>query len=268
VTEPADSPLRRFAARRGFRILDHDPKLGGRFAVFSLVGLLPALVAGCDAVALREGASAALDAALGASAPLEAPPALGAALHVAYLRRHNLGGTVLMPYVDRLAPFALWFRQLWAESLGKNGTGLTPLVARGAVDQHSQLQLFLDGPRDKVFTIVTARQKGRGPRVPEDAAREDGELAYLAGRTVGDLMDAEQRATIETLVRHGRPVREMRVDAVEEESLGALLMHFMLETVIAAHLLGIDAFNQPAVEEGKRLARDYLAARRTAPLKS
>ena len=257
LTEPRDSPLRRLAARRKLRLLDHDPGIGGRYSVLSNVGLLPAMIAGLDAAALREGAAAVLDATLGAASPREAPPALGAAIAIALNDRRGIGTSVLMPYADRLAFFGLWFRQLWAESLGKSGKGTTPIRAMGAIDQHSQLQLYLAGPADKMFTLITLAVAGDGGSMPPDLT-DDRDLAYLAGRSMGDLLDAEQRATATSLIRHGRPTRRIDLERLDERSLGALLMHFMLETIIAADLIGVDAFDQPAVEEGKVLARQYL----------
>ncbi len=164
-----------------------------------------------------------------------------------------------MPYVDRLADFGLWYRQLWAESLGKNGTGTTPIRAVGTVDQHSQLQLYLAGPADKMFTVVMLDCAGTGATVDAGLAADEA-LGYLRGRTMGDLMDAEQRATAETLARNGRPTRLIRLASLDEAVMGGLMMHFMLETIISAHLLGVDPFDQPAVEEGKVLTRRYLAA--------
>ena len=258
ITGPGASPLRRLGERYGFETLDHDPGVGGRFSVLSLVGLLPAMIAGLDAEAVRAGAARVLDATLAARQPRDSEPAVGAAIAVGLLREHGIATTVMMPYVDRLAPFALWYRQLWAESLGKNGAGTTPVHARGAVDQHSQLQLYLAGPRDKMFTLLTLDVAGAGARVPADLADDDA-LAYLRGRTIGDLMDAGQRATADTLARQGRPVRTFELARLDERTLGALLMHFMLETIIAAHLFGVNPFDQPAVDEGKALARAYLA---------
>ncbi|HUT51500.1 MAG TPA: glucose-6-phosphate isomerase [Alphaproteobacteria bacterium] len=262
ITMPGDSPLRRLALRYGLTVLDHDPDIGGRFAALSLVGLLPAMIADLDAAAVREGAAAVLDQALGCDDPSLVPPAIGAALNVGLARAHGISQTVLLPYSDRLEPFARWFRQLWAESLGKQGRGTTPVPAVGAVDQHSQLQLWLDGPADKLFTIIMADRAGTGARIDpalaEDLLAADGPLNWLAGRTMGDLMEAEQRATAETLSAAGRPVRIIAMKSIDLRALGALMMHYMLETVIAAHLLGVDPFDQPAVEEGKVLARRYL----------
>ncbi|MDP6517090.1 MAG: glucose-6-phosphate isomerase [Alphaproteobacteria bacterium] len=264
ITEPGDNPLRRLARRWSLRVLDHDPDIGGRFSVLSLVGLLPALLAGVDAEALRAGAGQVLDATLGATEPADSEPARGAALAVALNRERGIGITVLMPYCDRLGPFGFWYRQLWAESLGKGGAGTTPIRALGTVDQHSQLQLYLDGPEDKMFTLVTLDVAGSGRKV-SPALADDDSLAYLHGRRMGDLLDAMQRATAETLARRGRPVRVIAISKLDAETLGALLMHFMLETIIAATLLGIDAFDQPAVEDGKALARRYLAETAIGP---
>ena len=257
ITEPADNPVRRLATRRGAVVIDHDPGLGGRYSVLSCVGLLPALIAGLDAGAVRQGAASVLDQLLAAERPAEAPAAVGAALNMAAVGA-GIGITVLMPYVDRLADFGLWFRQLWAESLGKQGQGTTPVRAMGTVDQHSQLQLYLDGPADKLFTLITVVSTGKSIAIPP-ASLEDSRLSYLAGRTLGDLLEAEARATYHTLLRHGRPTRLIALDRLDETVMGGLFMQLMLETILAAKLIGVDAFDQPAVEEGKILARQYLA---------
>jgi glucose-6-phosphate isomerase len=164
---------------------------------------------------------------------------------------------VMMAYADRLERFTRWYVQLWAESLGKEGKGTTPIAALGPVDQHSQLQLFIAGPRDKLFTVITVACAGHGPRLDPGLAAAVGEPGF-AGKTIGDLVAAQGRATAETLAKNGCPVRTIKLARLDEASLGELLMHFMLETIIAAQLLGIDAFDQPAVEEGKVLAKRYL----------
>lgn len=267
LTEPA-----RGHARNGLRdllavhrapMLDHEPKVGGRYSVLTNTGLLPAAVAGLDIAKIRAGAAAALAPVLALRPAQEVPSALGAALAVV-LAQHGKNISVIMPYCDRLERFARWYVQLWAESLGKNGKGTTPHAALGPVDQHSQLQLFIAGPRDKLFTVVTTGVAGRGPRMDAELAKLAGEPDF-AGRTMGDLVAAQGRATAETLAKNGCPVRTIHLERLDEESLGELLMHFMLETIIAAHLLGVDPFDQPAVEEGKVLAKRYLAASPLAP---
>lgn len=254
ITEPTDNALARLARRLDIPALPHPTTLGGRYSVLSVVGLLPAALLGLDIAALREGAAAARAAALGDAA--SSPPAQGAALAAALAARGQRT-TVLCPYVDALAPFGQWYAQLWAESLGKSGQGTTPVRALGTVDQHSQLQLWLDGPADKLVTILAAETRGEGQRYAR-AAIGDPSLDWLEGRTMGDVLDVSWRATAETLARRGRPVRLMTLPKLDEFALGALLMHFMLETVIAAELFGVDPFDQPAVEDGKVLARRYL----------
>jgi glucose-6-phosphate isomerase len=173
----------------------------------------------------------------------------------------RLATTILWPYADALSVFGGWWRQLWAESLGKDGKGSTPVSVLGPVDQHSQLQLFRDGPGNALFTILSVDMKGEGPAVPKAAARALG-LDYLAGRKPGDLVEAECRATAQTLFKNGRPVRTIHVRKVDAFSMGALMMHFMLETILMGRLMGVDPFDQPGVEEGKVLARQYLSGQR------
>src|SRR5262245_19729894 len=261
LTEPAKggkrSGLRVLFDEYRVPMLDHDPGVGGRYSVLTNVGLLPAAIVGLDIDAIRGGAAAALVPVLDERAPAEVPAAVGAALSVALAPTKPIA--VMMAYADRLERFTRWYVQLWAESLGKDGKGTTPIGALGPVDQHSQLQLYIAGPRDKLFTIVTIGTAGRGPRIAADLARLVREPEF-AGKTIGDLVAAQGRATAETLAKNGCPVRTIHIEHLHEASLGELLMHFMLETIIAAHLLGVDPFDQPAVEEGKVLAKKYLAS--------
>jgi glucose-6-phosphate isomerase len=259
ITEPAKAGktngLRDLLGKYRVPMLDHDTGVGGRYSALTNVGLLPAAVLGLDVAAVREGASLALAPVLAKKPAAQVPAAIGAALSAALSESKSI--SVLMAYCDRLQRFTHWYVQLWAESLGKGGKGTTPVAALGPVDQHSQLQLFIGGPRDKLFTVVTVDGAGHGPRIDGELARLAGEPG-LAGKTIGDLVAAEGRATAETLAKNGCPVRTIHISKLDEESLGELMMHFMLETIIAAHLLGIDAFDQPAVEEGKVLAKKYL----------
>jgi glucose-6-phosphate isomerase len=263
LTEPAKpgkpNGLRDLLGQYRVPILDHPTGVGGRFSVLSNVGLLPAAMLDLDIAAVREGASLALTPVLAKKKAAEVPAAAGAALAVALAESKGKSIGVLMAYADRLERFTRWYVQLWAESLGKNGKGTTPLAALGPVDQHSQVQLFIGGPRDKLFTVVTVDSAGRGPRMDRDLARLAGEPDF-GGKTIGDLAAAEGRATAETLAKNGCPVRTIRLPRLDEENLGELLMHFMLETIVAAHLIGVDAFDQPAVEEGKVLAKKYLTS--------
>jgi glucose-6-phosphate isomerase len=255
----APAPLRRLAKELGIRILDHEPGIGGRFSCLSNVGLLPARLCGIDPKAVRAGAAHVLDALCGGAAPGDIPPALGAALNVAIAKERGLTQAVMMPYLDRFAPFAAWYCQLWAESLGKDPVATTPIAALGTRDQHSQLQLWLDGPSDKLFTLIFGAPQGTGPEIGPPEGAGPG-LDYLSGRSMGDLLAAEQEATSETLVAEGRPVRVFTLPQADAGAIGALMAHFMAETVLAGDLLGIEPFGQPAVEAGKVLARQKLAA--------
>ena len=260
ITEPHKSALADFADSIGAVKLDHPTGVGGRYSVLTMVGALPGLVMGLNFKQLRAGAQAALEQVLGARTPAAAPAAIGAALHQALAQNDRLATTILWPYTDDLAVFGGWWRQLWAESLGKNGQGSTPVSVLGPVDQHSQLQLFRDGPGNALFTLVSVDTRGKGPAAPKARANALG-LKYLAGRKLGDLVDAEARATAQTLFKNGRPVRQIHLAKVDEFHLGALMMHFMLETIIMGKLMNVDPFDQPGVEEGKVLARQYLAER-------
>lgn len=257
IVQPGDNILRRFSRRWRLPILDHDPDLGGRFSALSLVGLLPAAIAGLDGLALREGARAVAEQALTANHAEDVPAAVGASAIFDLATQRQININVTMPYECRLDRLTAWHQQLWAESLGKGGKGTTPVRALGPVDQHSQLQLYLDGPDDKFYTFITTDMKGHGP-VIDAALASDPELGYMSGRTIGDLVAAEVRATMEAIQRRGRAVRHISVSQLDEKSLGALMMHFMLETVIAASLFGVNPYDQPSVEEGKRLTREYL----------
>ena len=262
VTEPKAegkrNGLRTLFEAHGIPLLDHHTGIGGRFSVLTNVGLIAAMARGLDARAVRAGARDVVDALMAAKSPRHFAPAEGAAIAVALARERGIRAHVMMPYADRLGRFSHWFSQLWAESLGKDGKGTTPIGALGPVDQHSQLQLFIGGPRDKLFTVVTTSFAGCGPRIDDDLAKLAGEPDF-AGKAIGDLVAAQGRATAETLANNGCPVRTIHLERIDEASLGELLMHFMLETIIAAHLLGVDAFDQPGVEEGKILAKRYLS---------
>lgn len=260
VTENPRGAFHRIADRLGLEILPH-PAVGGRFSVLSVVGLLPAALAGVDIEALLAGARAM--AARCAQPDIDRNPALwnAGAQHLQLARgRHQ---SVQMAYSDRLYPVTSWWRQLWGESLGKRDAagrpqGLTPVPARGVTDQHSQLQLYLDGPDDKQFTfIVSPDLRNFGARVPARFA-DLAAVAPLVGHTTGELFLAEFEATRASLARHGRPHRTLALPHADACALGELIVLLEMETVAMAELLGVDPFGQPAVEEGKVLAREYL----------
>jgi glucose-6-phosphate isomerase len=250
ITEPTDNALRKIAQTHNWLCLDHPTNVGGRYSCFSSVGLIPALLSNLDPAAFRKGAHDVLQEHLTS----DTPPALkGAAVSVYLEKHHGKTQTVMLPYADQLDSFSFWYRQLWAESLGKDGKGTTPIRALGTTDQHSQLQLYLDGPKDKYFTLIAPNWTNQGDRITSPLIPE------FQGKTMGDLFSAEQKATYETLLRHKCPTRLITLDNLDEYTLGSLMMHFMIETILTSYLIGVNAFDQPAVEDGKRLAREYLA---------
>ena len=259
TTDPARGALRELAVREGIATLAVPPDVGGRFSVLSPVGLLPAALVGIDVEALLAGARRAIERADEADLRRN-PAALYAALH--WAADTDLGARihVLMPYSDRLREFAEWYRQLWAESLGKRvdregrtvHVGPTPVGAVGATDQHSQVQLFMEGPYDKVITFATVETLGEDVTIP---GRDDlpPDLAYLPGHTLGRLLTAEYEATSAALAQMGRMSCTLRLPDLSAETLGEAIMFFQLATGYAGAWYGIDPFDQPGVELGKRL---------------
>jgi glucose-6-phosphate isomerase len=259
VTDPAKGALRAIAEAEGLRALSVPANVGGRFSALTAVGLLPAAAAGVDVTALLEGA-ALMEARCRSGAPLENPALLLASvLHLMDVRRARRIH-VLMPYADGLRDLGDWFVQLWAESLGKRpDTGPTPFRAVGATDQHSSLQLMMEGPHDKVVALVRVVQ----PRadvsmtVPE-VYRGHAEIAYLHGHTMGELLEAERRATEAALRKNGRPTLALALPRLDARAVGELLMLLELATAYAGGLYGVNAFDQPGVEAGKRYAQGLL----------
>ncbi|MCU0647719.1 MAG: glucose-6-phosphate isomerase [Gemmatimonadaceae bacterium] len=261
ITDPKSGALRPLAVEQGIPALDIPPNVGGRFSVFTPVGMLPAALIGIDVRGMLDGARALRDRC--AAADLATNPA-GAFAVLQWLadREHRANVQVLMPYVDAFRDLGAWFVQLWAESLGKlrpDGTsvGPTPLGALGATDQHSQVQLFMEGPKDKTITFVGVRERASQGAIPT-AAGDGPELAYLAGHSLAELIDVEQRATAGALAARGKMNMTLTVDRADAFAVGELMMCFELATAYAGELYGVDAFNQPGVELGKRYAYGML----------
>ena len=258
IVQPGKSFLHDFAVKWRLPIHYHDADLGGRFSFLSIVGLLPAMIVGLDVVALRDGAEQVLQSIMDADHVCEMAPAMGAIASYELQKKHNININVMMPYECRLENFSNWYKQRWAESLCKNGMGTTPISALGPMDQHSQLQLFLDGPNDKYFTVITTSSKGAGPTI-DSKLIDDDDYTFMAGATIGDLVHAESNSTIEALGERGKAVRHIKIREINERTLGALAMHFILETIISADLFGVNPHDQPSVEYGKNLTKQYLS---------
>ena len=259
TTDPEKGVLRRIADEEGIVTLPIPGNVGGRFSVLSAVGLLPAALVGVDLAALVDGAGAMAERCE-TSELADNPAGLYAALQ--WLADTEAGAPihVMMPYSDRLYSMADWFRQLWAESLGKRAdrvgndvhVGPTPVKALGATDQHSQVQLYIEGPHDKTITFLAVGERARDVTIPSLYGEIDA-LGYLGGHTLGGLLDAERRATAAALAERGRMNMTLTLPRLHEHTLGQLFMLLEIATVYAGALYGVDPLDQPGVELGKRL---------------
>ncbi|GAA0226019.1 glucose-6-phosphate isomerase [Haladaptatus pallidirubidus] len=251
VTTGEEGNLRNLANRHNLPALDVPDGVPGRFSVLSTVGLACAAIQGHDIGAVLSGARAEANRLSGSL--FESPAyAYGTACYA--LDERGAGINAMMPYAESLETFAEWFAQLWAESLGKDGLGQTPVRALGATDQHSQLQLYRAGPRDKMVTFVRPTER-------DDCAIPETDLPgleYLGGQSLGTLLDAEFEATEASLAESGQPSVRLEIDRVDEYGLGELLYCLEASCILAGELYSVETFTQPAVEWGKRAARGLL----------
>jgi glucose-6-phosphate isomerase len=255
TTEPNGGPLHRYGKEQSYTFIPHPACVGGRFSVFSVVGLFPAACAGINISELLRGAR--LHETHRRRDPLNAPSAHFASLHNILLKRHHTIH-VAMPYADRLRQMSFWYRQLWAESLGKDGKGPTPVAALGAVDQHSQVQLYNQGPHDKVFTFIAPNTYRHGSaRVPKEAASLP-ETTYMSGKTFSDILRAQREGTRQALSASGHPNGTILLKDLSPQSVGELLQFYMTATAYMGSLMGVNPYDQPGVEAGKKAAKSLL----------
>jgi glucose-6-phosphate isomerase len=262
VTDPAKGALRELAKREGIAALEIPPNVGGRFSVLTPVGLLPAALIGIDTGALLAGAERMRLRCQSATLTENIAGAFAALQYLADSAHHR-PIQVLMPYSDALRDMADWFVQLWAESLGKHrvpgdaGVGPTPLGALGATDQHSKVQLFMEGPGDKTVTFIAIQQGIEAVEIPR-LHGDVPELAYLGGHELGELLDIERRATAGALARRGRPNMTLSMERVDAGHVGELMMLLEIATSYAGQFYGVDAYDQPGVELGKQFTYAML----------
>lgn len=261
TTDPDGGTLREIALAEGYERLPVPPGVGGRFSALSAVGLFSAGMCGADLGELLAGADAMGRRAAERRVSRNPAAMLALLLHAFYSRGKRLH--VLMPYSQQLRDLADWYCQLWAESLGKRldrdgqvvSCGPTPIRALGATDQHSQIQLYREGPNDKVLLLVEVEKFARDVKIPKRAGTPE-ILRYLEGSTMGTLLNAEKRATELALAASQRPNLTIRFPAVDEHTVGQFMMLWEAATTIAGNLLHIDPYDQPAVQLGK----DYTYA--------
>ena len=256
ITDPAKGTMRSFCDKEHIPTLPVPDGVGGRFSVLSPVGLFSAALCGIDIDSLLDGAQE-MDT-LCSQENMDANPAAKLATLLFELGGRGKVNHVMMPYCNALYLMADWFRQLWAESLGKRFdtdgkevfAGYTPIKALGTTDQHSQVQLYREGPNDKVFGFISVDDfGGTDLTIPSDMGVES--LAYLEGKKMSELLHAEQRATAFAFVESERPSFEIRFPRLDEYHVGAFIYLWEMVTAYAGLFLGIDAYDQPAVETGK-----------------
>ena len=250
TTDPEKGFLNTIAERDGVRTLPIPEDVGGRFSVLTPVGLLPAAVSGLDVNALLAGAAQCVDEVEAQGA--DHPAIVGAGMHYLMDTTRGRNVRVMMTYADALERLAAWFVQLWAESLGKDGKGTTPHGAVGTTDQHSQVQLYMEGPQDKVIEMVEVEEHPRDLEIPELYGDLEG-VGYLGGHTMGELLNVECDATRRALTEAGRPNSTMKIQRINEEHLGYVFQALKVQTAISGSLYGVNAFDQPGVEAGKQI---------------
>lgn len=256
TTDPTGGFLRQIGTQEGWPMLDLPPNVGGRFSVLTTVGLLSAAVTGIDIRALLAGAAYGYELASNPDV-MHNPAALAAMINL-MCADQGQNMVVMMPYAHRLRHVADWFAQLWAESLGKRvnlqgevvNVGSTPIKALGATDQHSQVQLYAEGPYDKLVNFIAVDNYASTVTIPTAYTALEG-VSYLGGHTFNELIRAEQQATAIALSDAGRPNMTHHMPAINAFTLGQLFMLFEMQTAIAGALLNINTFDQPGVEAGK-----------------
>jgi glucose-6-phosphate isomerase len=258
TTDRNRGSLLKIAREEGYQTLYIPENVGGRYSVLSPVGLLSASASGIDIDQLLSGA-AHMEAMCKGTDPFENPALLGAVFQYLAYRKNRLI-SVVMPYSDALDDFGDWYCQLWAESLGKTleidgnkiPAGQTPIRAIGVRDQHSLLQLFLDGPDDKVFTLIKVENRDNSFEIPVTGKLDRG-IDYLAGKALEKLLHSEFEATESVLTNRNRMNYKVIMPDISAHSIGQLIFLYMLMTAYMGEFLGINAYDQPAVEEGKRI---------------
>jgi glucose-6-phosphate isomerase len=250
ATDPVVGELKEIALQNQITCLDIPPSVGGRYSVLTPVGYFPYAFLGGQPTQLLEGAQEFYKHHQSHTDLYEL---------ASFIFNQAMNGktqTVFMPYSSLLKEWSAWFVQLWAESLGKEGKGLTPIAAYGATDQHSQMQLFMEGPSDKILVLLDLATHKEDFKL----ANPFGSLQFkrLDGITLKSLLQAEFHGTLAALKESQKPLVWLRLNELNPQNLGQLILFCECLTVIVGLLFKIDPFNQPGVELGKRKAWEWL----------
>ncbi|CAN5122839.1 glucose-6-phosphate isomerase [soil metagenome] len=262
VTDPETGLLRKITDQEGYRSLSVPQDVGGRFSVLSAVGLFPLAIAGIAIDDLLAGAReiAEMDeSSQAASLPLQF------ATHQYLAFTQGMPMSVLFAYTYSMREFGLWYRQIWAESLGKKlsrsgkevCTGPTPIAAVGPTDQHSQVQLYIEGPKDKIITFVTVEESFVDLELPR-AFETIPSISYLGGKHMKEVVQHEALATAKALHLEGRPSVSLSVTKLDAHHVGMLLYFFELATAYGGEFWDVNAYDQPGVEHAKILMNEAM----------
>ena len=254
LTEDKESPLTQLAKQFSIKTLAHNKNVGGRFSYLSNVGLIPASVAGLDIKEIRQGAKDSINFFLNDSSNFIQDIITKQDI----LYKNGIVGNVMMTYQEKLLCLIDWYRQLWAESLGKDGFGTVPIQALGTVDQHSQLQLYLGGRKNLFFTFFVKDKDKKSLKINNTYIKD---FDYLRNITLDDIMEIESKSTIEILVQNKLPVRVINYKEINERFISQLMMQFIIETIMIGIINNINPFGQPNVEARKSLAREMWKQR-------
>lgn len=256
ITDAKTGLLRKLGKEEGIEMFEVPAKVGGRFSVLSSVGLVPAALAGVDISALLKGAKK-MRTEIKKKKELDNPALTLATLQYLEDASKEKIMTVMMPYSNFLFRVGDWYRQLLAESIGKNKkTGPTPINALGTTDQHSQLQLYNEGPNNKWFIFLRVLQHQSKARLKNHLP--DG-IEFLNGKKVGDIIDAAYLGTSQSLAKNSRPNVTIEISKINAETMGALFMLFEFQVALLGFMYKVDAFNQPGVEDSKILTKKILS---------
>ncbi len=262
ITDPEKGDLLKIAKEKGYKSFSIPQNIGGRFSVLTPVGLLPSAFMGIDIEKILNGAELMKNEFLNKDFKENISAILSSALVEYYNKGKNI--FVLMPYSSKLYLLADWFRQLWAESLGKRFAkdgkeifwGQTPVKSLGAVDQHSQVQLYIEGPKDKVIGFIRVEEKKKLYIPPYE--KEYNSTKYLGGKSLSELIDYEQRATALALAKEGRPNFTLNFKNISPETIGEFFMLMEIVTALSGEYINVNTYDQPGVELGKKLTYAFM----------
>ena len=250
LTENKNSFLRNLAKEKKFNFLEHKKFIGGRYSVLSEVGMLPAYLMGFKVENFKKNLGKFI---------YNKKIILSSANLINKLKIKNAKILVFFNYVPELNNFLYWSQQLFAESLGKNKKGFIPVISNAPKDHHSLLQLYLDGPKDKVFYIVSSSKRGN-LKTKSDFFNDN--VQYLRKKKYNNIKDSQKNAFLRVLKNKKIPFREINIQKFNEDTIGKLFLQFIMETIFLGKLINVNPFDQPAVEEVKVLTKKFLVSKK------